>query len=43
MRNLKETVANAFAIMIVGVALLFAFGAPIINGMVDLARSWGAN
>jgi hypothetical protein len=43
MSNLKETVANAFAIAIIGTALLFAFGAPVINGLVDLIRSWGAN
>ena len=43
MHNLKETIANAAAIAVIGIALLFAFGAPVINGFVNLARAWGAN
>lgn len=43
MRDLKEVVGNAFAFAVIGTALLFAFGAPVINGLVDLARAMGAN
>jgi hypothetical protein len=38
-----DTLKNAFAIMVIGVALLFVFGARVIHGLIDLARWMGAN
>lgn len=43
MDHLKEAIANAFAVMVIGFVLVLLFGAPVINGFVDLMRSLGAN
>lgn len=42
-KNIKETASTAFAVMVVGFALLLAFGGPVLHGLVDFARWLGAN
>jgi hypothetical protein len=39
----KGILGNAFAITVAGFALLLVFGAPLLNGFVDLMRALGAN
>lgn len=43
MDELKTLVGNAFAVAVLGMALVFVFGAPVLHGLVDFARAMGAN
>lgn len=43
MANLKETIANGFAVFVIGFALLMIFGADVIYALIDFARWLGAN